>query len=152
MGFCDRAAHHMALLAMEQYGCALASLLPGLALADSIQAFSRALREGALPVWLPTRMVLQAEDVPWSWEVTSDSLAAWLAGRIGASRLLLVKHERCPAAACVEDLVARGIVDPLFPGFLRKSGATASVVGQNEHDAVIAAIQSEALVGTRIDL
>src|ERR1700738_2303502 len=43
MGFDDRAAHHMALLAMEQYGRALTSLEPRLVLADSAPAIRRAL-------------------------------------------------------------------------------------------------------------
>ena len=38
MGFDDRAAHEMALLAMEQYGCALASLGAGWRLAASAAA------------------------------------------------------------------------------------------------------------------
>src|SRR5882757_2791061 len=43
IGFGDEAAHHMALLAMEQYGCALASLKNALVLADSLDAIQRAL-------------------------------------------------------------------------------------------------------------
>src|SRR5215471_9451529 len=92
MGFDDDAAHHMALLAMDQYGRALASLNAGLVLASSVSAIRRVLREGKVPVWSPTRMVLRANDVPCSWDVTADSLAVWLARRIGARRMLLVKH------------------------------------------------------------
>src|SRR6185369_14601723 len=78
MGFDDGAAHRMALLAMEQYGCALASGRKQFSLADSRAAIDRALELKQVPVWLPTRMALAA-DIPASWEVTSDSLAAWLA-------------------------------------------------------------------------
>ena len=46
MGFDDRAAHAMALLAMEQYGCALANLAQGLSLAASVAAIRRVLRGG----------------------------------------------------------------------------------------------------------
>ena len=42
MGFDDAAAHHMALLAMEQYGRALVSLNETLALASSLVAIRRA--------------------------------------------------------------------------------------------------------------
>src|SRR6476646_6107739 len=44
MGFDDRAAHHMALLAMEQYAVALASLQPRFTLAASVAAIRHALR------------------------------------------------------------------------------------------------------------
>ena len=108
MGFDDRAAHHMALLAMDQYGCALASLGRRLIPAASATAIRRVLLDGGVPVWAATRMVLGAKDIPWSWDVTSDSLAAWLAGRIGAKRVLLVKHvEPTPVLRRVEGRIAR---------------------------------------------
>src|ERR1700741_3246428 len=44
MGFDDRAAHRMALLAMEQFACALAGLRPSLRLAESAAAIRAALR------------------------------------------------------------------------------------------------------------
>src|SRR5580765_1014836 len=68
MGFDDRAAHRMALLAMEQYGCALASGRKRFALAETRAAIDRTLAMGKVPVWLPTRMVLAAPEIPWSWD------------------------------------------------------------------------------------
>src|SRR5580704_16000923 len=83
MGFDDRAAHHMALLAMEQYACALASLDTRLTLTGSLAAIRRTLARRRVPVWCPVRMTLRASEIPCTWEVTSDSLAVWLSGRIG---------------------------------------------------------------------
>jgi 5-(aminomethyl)-3-furanmethanol phosphate kinase len=153
MGLDDRAAHHMALLAMDQYGCALASLGRRLTPAASASAIRRVLLEGGVPVWSATRMVLGAKDIPWSWDVTSDSLAAWLAGRIGAKRVLLVKHVQ-PSADLLraEDLVARGIIDPAFPRFLGASGAEAFIAGTTEHGAAAVAMRNGGMVGARIDL
>ena len=75
-------------------------------------------------------MVRAAKDIPWSWEVTSDSLAAWLAGRIGAQRVLLIKHVEPPAGRLrAAALVADEIIDPAFPRFLRASGAQAFIAG-----------------------
>src|SRR5271169_3606868 len=51
MGFDDDAAHHMALLGMDQFGCALVALNARLVLADSIAAICRALHAGTVPVW-----------------------------------------------------------------------------------------------------
>lgn len=147
MGFDDRAAHRMALLAMEQYGAALASLRAGWIVASSAAGIRRALADGKVPVWAPSRMVLCAKDVPWSWDVTSDSLAAWLAGRIGASCLLLVKHVEPDADELrASDLVARGIVDPAVLNFLRSSGAAAFMAGPSGH----AAMNGEMQGSTRI--
>ena len=68
--------------------------------------------------------------LPESWNLTSDSLAAWLAGALGASRLVLVKHGRFDVASIgTRDLAARGIVDPLFPHYLEASGVRACLAG-----------------------
>jgi aspartokinase-like uncharacterized kinase len=153
MGFDDRAAHEMALLAMEQYGCALASLGAGWRLAASAAAIQDVLREGGVPVWSPTPMLRNANDVPWSWDVTSDSLAAWLAGRIGAKRVLLVKQlEPPPGRLRAADLVADGIIDPAFPRFLRASGAQAFIAGPAGHAAAAIAMRNGATVGAAIEL
>jgi 5-(aminomethyl)-3-furanmethanol phosphate kinase len=153
MGFDDRAAHAMALLAMEQYGCALASLGAGWRLAASAAAIWDVLREGGVPVWSPTPMLREANDVPWSWDVTSDSLAAWLAGRIGANRVLLVKQrEPLPGRLRAADLVADGIIDPAFPRFLRASGAQAFIAGPAGHAAAATAMRNGATVGAAIEL
>jgi dihydroneopterin aldolase len=131
MGFDDDAAHRMALLAMEQYGCALASLNPRFSLAELRVEIDGALSSMQVPVWLPTRMVLAADEIPWSWDVTSDSLAAWLAGVLGASRLLLVKHDAAPMR--LEALAARGVIDKAFPRFLQASGVPAFVLGPQDY-------------------
>jgi aspartokinase-like uncharacterized kinase len=153
MGLDDRTAHEMALLAMEQYGCALASLGAGWRLAASAAAIRDVLRSGGVPVWSPTPMLRDANDVPWSWDVTSDSLAAWLAGRIGAKRVLLVKQlEPPPGRLCAADLVADGIIDPAFPRFLRASGAQAFIAGPAGHAAAATAMRNGATIGAAIEL
>src|SRR5271169_3598422 len=107
MGYDDRAAHIMALMAMAQFGCALQSLNPVLRLATSRSAILRALKERRVPVWSPEQMA-RAAALPETWDLTSDSLAAWLAGALGAGHLLLVKHGHFEGAAIdVHDLVAR---------------------------------------------
>jgi 5-(aminomethyl)-3-furanmethanol phosphate kinase len=151
MGFDDYAAHRMSLLAMEQYGHALISFNDLLSPADSALAIERHLSAKRVPVWMPARMVLKAADIAPSWEVTSDSLAAWLCSMIGANRLILIKHvgslsegERC------EDLVTTAVVDKAFPRYLRKSSIAASIVGPAEHEAAVAAIRCGASVGFSI--
>jgi dihydroneopterin aldolase len=132
MGFRDPAAHIMALMAMAQFGLALESLNPSLSLASSRSAIFRALKDGKVPVWSPEPMA-RAAALPESWDLTSDSLAAWLAGALGAGRLLLVKHGRLEGALVdVHDLVARGVVDPLFPHYLKRSGAQAWLAGPTD--------------------
>lgn len=151
MGFDDAAAHHMALLAMEQFGRALASFDVRCVLADSVTAFRHGLGDNKVPVWSPTRMTLDAVDVPASWDITSDSLAAWLAGELGAQRLMLMKQVALPREPIgADDLAVRGIVDKAFPQFLARSGAAASIVGPADHMAVAAALCDDLQIGTPI--
>jgi aspartokinase-like uncharacterized kinase len=156
MGFGDGAAHRMAVLAMEQYGHALVSLNGLLSPADTIEGIHRDLATGRVPVWMPARMVLGAGDIAPSWDATSDSLAAWLAGRIGADRLLLIKHVEYQAAGArfedpaAVDLAAMGIVDLAFARHLRMAGADAFILGPSEHVAAIAAIRAGAAVGVPV--
>jgi 5-(aminomethyl)-3-furanmethanol phosphate kinase len=132
MGYDDRAAHSMALMAMAQFGCALQSLNPALRLATSRSAILRALKERKVPVWSPEQMAWAAA-LPETWDLTSDSLAAWLAGALGASCLVLIKHGRFETESVdARDLAARGVVDPLFPRYLRESGARAWLAGPSD--------------------
>ncbi len=132
MGFDDGAAHAMALMAMAQFGRALESLNPALRMTASRSAILRAFKDGNVPIWSPEAMA-QAARLPETWELTSDSLAAWLAGALGADDLVLVKHGRFETVAVdVHDLVARGVVDPLFPAFLLESGVRAALAAPND--------------------
>ena len=150
IGFDDAAAHHMAMLGMEQFGHALASFDRRLAVAASMAALRRALAADKVAVWLPARMAMTAADIPASWQVTSDSLAAWLAGRLGASRLLLLKQVELPRQPVAAGALAeQGVVDPAFPKFLKASGAAAFVLGPADHMAVPAALCHD-LPGTPI--
>jgi aspartokinase-like uncharacterized kinase len=150
MGFDDCAAHRMGLLAMEQYGCAIKSLNERLSLADSPDSIRHSLANNQVPVWLSSRMALGAADIPQSWDVTSDSLAAWLAGKIGAKRLLLVKHvELACGGVRATDLAARHIVDNAFSKFLSASGVPACILGPRDHVAVGRSLGGES-VGIRI--
>jgi aspartokinase-like uncharacterized kinase len=152
MNFDDGAAHAMALLAMEQFGLALASKRPVLCIAASERAIARALHDGQVAIWAPSAMVLAAEDIPASWDVTSDSLAAWLAGRIGATWLLLVKHGAPSEPVQAAELAARGVVDTAFPRFLAASATQAFIAGPDAHAAAAAAILRGGAPGVRIGL
>jgi aspartokinase-like uncharacterized kinase len=120
-GFSDRAAHHMAILAMEQYAVMLVDRLPRLKPCAGIDEMRHATAAGHPAIWLPAKLALADPTIPQSWDVTSDSLAAWLARRLGAERLVLVKSTIAPRPLDVAALAAAGFVDKAFPSFFTGS-------------------------------
>jgi 5-(aminomethyl)-3-furanmethanol phosphate kinase len=83
-GLRAQTAHRMAVLAMDQLGWALADLIPA-------PVRTRLEPAAGVSVLLPAALLLEADPLPASWAVTSDSIAAWVAGAAGAGRLVLVK-------------------------------------------------------------
>jgi aspartokinase-like uncharacterized kinase len=78
-------SHHMAVLGMEQFAWLLSELIPGAERSAQPRA-----GVGRATVLLPGALAL--DRLPASWQVTSDSIAAWVAGQAGAGRLVLVKE------------------------------------------------------------
>lgn len=116
MGFSDAAAHRMAILAMEQFGQIILDRHPRFVPARGVGDIEAALVTRRIPVWMPSELALSAPEISQSWEVTSDSLAAWLAGRLGAWTLLLIKQtDDFSADDDVATLSARGVVDAALP-------------------------------------
>jgi dihydroneopterin aldolase len=152
MGFDDRAAHWMALLAMEQYGVALAAFSEVFSLAASISEMESILQGGGIPVWLPSRMVLPAIEVPASWDATSDSLSAWLAAKMGARRLLLIKSCDCSESSSVEDLAMDDIVDPLFPLFAGQAGVEVFIAGPAALASALDILRGGGMPGAVVDI
>ncbi|AWJ82171.1 aspartate/glutamate/uridylate kinase (plasmid) [Azospirillum sp. TSH58] len=149
LGFGDRAAHRMALLAMEQYGTALADLEPRLTPARSLAD----LRGRPSPtVWMPLPLADSA-DVAESWDVTSDSLAVWLAGALGATCAVLVKSASLPDATVpATRLVAEGVVDPALPGRMARYGGAVWCVSRDDHRRFAKALDQSNPCGTRLTL
>ncbi|MBO0733252.1 MAG: hypothetical protein J2P49_02815 [Methylocapsa sp.] len=129
MGLDDATAHRLALIAMGQFGIALAAHSDAFAAAATKDEIDATLMRGVIPVWLPETMAYGAQDLPACWDVTSDSLAAWLARAFHALRLLLIKTADIPAQSSACELVAAKIVDPAFPCFAAKAGAAVWVAG-----------------------
>lgn len=70
------------------------------------------------------RLTLAATVPPESWDVTSDSLAAWFANQLQAQELLLLKSTDAPPACLncanpVQALADAGLVDRAFPQFVK---------------------------------
>lgn len=83
-------SHNMAILAMDQYGLFLSQLIPNVALCDSIEDAERWSRNGKVVLFLPSKLLFN--DVPFepSWDVTSDSITAYIAKKSDSKKIVLV--------------------------------------------------------------
>lgn len=87
----DHVAHWMAVLAMDQYAHLLASRLARGVVVATGPDIAGAVESGSVPVLAPYRWFRECDPLPRTWEVTSDSIAAWIAGAVGARVLILIK-------------------------------------------------------------
>jgi 5-(aminomethyl)-3-furanmethanol phosphate kinase len=132
MGFDDLAAHRMALLGMAQYGLALAGLGGPFVAVDTMDGLDATMADQRIPVWSPWPMLRDAPDIAASWDVTSDSLALWLARAIGAFCVLVIKHVETLRGATARSLVAQGVLDAAFPDFYNRYQGTVYLAGPDD--------------------
>lgn len=132
-GFDDSTAHAMALQAMEQYGRMLCGLQPGLSPAADAEAIHRTLERGDTPVWMPLTMALSDDTIEQNWQLTSDSLAAWLAGQLGIDKLVLIKSVALERDQLTSDwLQSNRVVDPQFAGYVRRYNPQTWLLGRTD--------------------
>jgi 5-(aminomethyl)-3-furanmethanol phosphate kinase len=150
-------SHRMAILGMEQFGWLLSELIPG---AERCADLTRA-GAGRATVLLPAALPLEA--LPASWDVTSDSIAAWVARQTGAGRLVLVKgvdglfadwppRGQPLGRLSVAELAAlrTGGVDAYLPTVLEGAPFETWVVGGRDPNRVAELLERGTTVGTRI--
>ena len=115
----DTCAHKLAVLAMDQFGLLLSNLNPLLATAKTECEIDERTWQHRAIVWLPSHMVLADDSIPQSWDVTSDSLAAWLAKKLNAKQLVLVKSDKPSASQlCLKRMTQEGVVDEALNDFM----------------------------------
>ena len=108
--FDDAHAHHMALLAMSQFGLLLHSLQPA---AIIIHTVAQVPVHPQLAIWLPDDQLLEVNALQQNWQVTSDSLALWFAQQLPRSRLSLIKRNMLDSGD-IQVLSEQGIIDQGF--------------------------------------
>ncbi|HYC31902.1 MAG TPA: hypothetical protein VEB59_06400 [Gemmatimonadales bacterium] len=102
IGLSDDAAHWMAMLAMDQYAHVLAERLERAVLVEEPGGIAGAFGGGRVAVLAPSRWMRSADVLPHTWDATSDSVAAFVAGALGARYLVLIKPVDGDPAALVD--------------------------------------------------
>lgn len=139
-------AHWMAISAMEQYGHQIASL--GIPAVDRLEEI-----EGP-SVLLPYCILRREDPLPHSWDVTSDTIAAWVAFKTGLPLIILKSVEGISVHGEIADTirspVATDTVDPAFLPFIFRHGVEAAVLSGRNPDALLRALNGDYSGGTHI--
>jgi aspartokinase-like uncharacterized kinase len=112
----DQSAHRLALHAMDLTALLLAAICPGAVVVDRTAGLNAAWSAGSFPIFAPRRLLEEAErsgqdPLPASWDVTSDTIAAWAGVRLAADRLILIKSAPLPAGVDRHEAARLGLID-----------------------------------------
>jgi aspartokinase-like uncharacterized kinase len=137
----------MAILAMEQYGHYLADGTDA-KIVDSLEFDGN----GTF-ILLPYDLLKKNDELPHSWDVTSDTIAAWVALKVGAARFIKVTDvdgvyidgELMPEINAGELAGKETCLDRDLPNFLMKNKMTCEIVNGNCPGRVIQAFDSRVL-------
>jgi hypothetical protein len=138
--------HWMAVAAMEEYGWYLSSF--GLPVTDLLSIVDTP------AVLLPYRQMRSCDPFPHRWEITSDTIAAWVAHTLGLDLILLksvdgirsggVFHEWVNSALETED------VDPCLIPYVLSRGVRTLVINGRYPERIVAALAGRPVHGTTI--
>jgi aspartokinase-like uncharacterized kinase len=130
--FDEKTAHRMAILAMQQMALLIKGLKDDFSIARSIADIRKQLHRQKIVIWSPDIVELDNADIQASWDITSDSLAAWLAKVISATELILVKSAIIDASLSLQQQAKQDIVDKGFCNFVRQAAFRIQVINQQD--------------------
>jgi aspartokinase-like uncharacterized kinase len=160
-------SHRMAILGMDQFGLLLSQIIPN-SCATYLLSDAQQLSEiRVVPIFLPSQLMFKEDSLENSWNVTSDSIAAYVASRLHAAKVLLVtdvdgifmedprKHadatliERLSAEELLK-LNKRTSVDRYLPKLLLKSQIDCYVVNGKHPERIEAILAGQQAACTLI--
>jgi 5-(aminomethyl)-3-furanmethanol phosphate kinase len=142
----DACAHKLAVLAMDQFGLMLANMNPALATARTECEIDERTWQHRGIVWLPSHMVLADDTIPQSWDVTSDSIAAWLAQKLDAKHLVLIKSDKPDESKLeLKTITKSGLVDREFGDFALDKVFSSWIVKKTDHEHFLDGVDELAL-------
>lgn len=118
----EEQSHWLAMESIRLNQRLLLTLMPELKLVSNRAAAESAWTRGRVPlldlmsfVSIEESQAERSVALPHLWDVTSDSLAAWIAIRWPASRFVLLKSAELPPHSSLSLLASSGLLDDFFP-------------------------------------
>ncbi|WP_319579586.1 uridylate kinase [uncultured Methanospirillum sp.] len=141
-------AHWMAIAGMEQYGWFLSGF--GIEVIEN-PGFSDKPR-----VLLPYQYFRERDPLPHTWDITSDTISAWLADHLGAKLLVLKSIDQIRAAGAPLEQISSQVetqdLDPLFIPYILHHSISGMIINGTFPERIVKALRGETIVGTRFGI
>ena len=138
----EATAHPMAVMAMQQFAHLLFSLNGNIETLSSYNEVSSNLSTPGIRIWMPYMDVTQDCNYPGNWNTTSDSLAVWLASKLSADKLIIVKSANVQNKT-YQQIVSSPVVDGYFIHALKEYSGTVKFFHASQLDQIVSAINNE---------
>jgi 5-(aminomethyl)-3-furanmethanol phosphate kinase len=160
-------AHRMAILAMDQYGLLLSHVIPEAVICESLREVKKILKNGKVKIFLPSKFLIECDPFEPSWDVTSDSITAFIATELKIAKVVFVtdvdgiyapesRENANPtlletvATNDLQKFVTRTSVDKFLPTILSRHVLDCYVVNGRYPERIEAVLSGKETVCTRI--
>jgi len=145
-GLDDETAHWEAIAAMDEYGRYISS--------QGIPATDRLAVPDRTVVLLPARVLREQDPLPHSWNVTSDTIAAWAAFSLNLDILLLKSVDGIVSGGILQEHVdaplGMDVTDPFLIPYVLKNRVDTFIINGSRPELLRRYLIGEPVPGTRI--
>ncbi|MHA1208030.1 MAG: amino acid kinase family protein [Candidatus Freyarchaeota archaeon] len=159
-------SHWMAVFAMDQMGFFFSDLSPKNIVVDNLEDAAQ-MGPGLVPILIPAKMMLDNDPLPHSWDVTSDSIAAYIAHITGTKKILILTdvdgvYTSDPKSSRDAELIleisadelakknTNTCVDKTFPILVSQYGLECVVLNGKHPERLVQALKNKKVKGTII--
>lgn len=162
--FSPTAGHQTAILCMDILGILLADKVEGINPARSLNMAENVLKNGKLPVLIPSLLLEDLDPLEHSWGVTSDSISLYISHLLKAKLLIATDvdgiYTHCPSedgAQFIKEISAKKLLnfgetslDESFAELLLEYKTSSYVVNGKHPERVISLLEGHSSISTFI--
>jgi aspartokinase-like uncharacterized kinase len=145
-GLADEEAHWEAVAAMEMFGRYLGTF--GFEMTDKLSVPAKT------AILLPCNAMRSWDPLPHTWDVTSDTIAAWVAGKLGLDLLVLKSVDGILTGGTLSEQISQpvdtDVVDPLFIPFVLENRIRTTIINGTMPERVAGFLKGQRVPGTGI--
>ncbi|AEH06743.1 [5-(aminomethyl)furan-3-yl]methyl phosphate kinase [Methanothermococcus okinawensis] len=160
-GLNNRSSHKLATMSMDMMGIYF-SEISNIKTADNLYDAKYILKNDNIVILLPSKIVLSTDELPCSWDVTSDSIGAHIARLLNLNSIIIATdvdgiYDNYPEGKLLNTINAKSIkgftsVDSYLPKLLLKHNIECFVVNGKYPDRIISILKNNNDIYTKINL